>query len=139
MVEFMIVLPVLLLLMFGISEGGRMIMRYNTLTKALQDGARHAAAYGIRGASQTVNIDAGLDAEIRNLVVYGNVQGTGAPVLYGFTPAQVQVTVPEPGRIQVAATYPYVSGIFDALPTFGFGSGSSLSFDMSAAVTQRAL
>jgi Flp pilus assembly protein TadG len=103
MVEFMIVLPVVLFIMFGVTEIGRVLIRYNTLTKALQDGARHASVYGLAGSTQVVNIDAALNNEIRNLVVYGNTAGTGTPLLDGLIPGQVTVTVPQAGWIQVDA------------------------------------
>lgn len=139
MVEFMIVLPLVLFLMFGITELGRVIIRYNTLTKALEDGARHAAAYGLLGTTGSVYIDPALDAEIRNLIVYGDAQGNGTPLIDGLTTQQIDISVPQPGWIQVTATYPYVPALGSSLPTFGFGSSLSTSFDLDASVTMRAL
>jgi len=139
MVEFMIVLPLILLLVFSVTEIGRAMMRYNTLTKSLQDGARHAAAYGLLGTTGAVLIDAALDAEIRNLVVFGDAQGNGTPLLEGFTPQQVSISVPQPGWIQVDASYPYVPAFGPTLPGFGFGSPGSLAFNLTASVTMRAL
>lgn len=139
MVEFVIVLPVILLLAFGVTEVGRMLQRYNTLTKSLQDGVRHAAAYGALGTAGSVLIDAALDAEIRNLVVYGNAVGGGAPVLDGFDTSQISIQVTAPGLIEVSASYAYTPGLFSSLPTFGFGPSPTLAFTMQAAVTQRAL
>lgn len=52
MVEFTIVAPLLLLLMFGIAEFGRALYQYNALNKAVRDAARYLATY----ASQ-VNFD----------------------------------------------------------------------------------
>ncbi len=42
-VEFAFILPLLLLLILGITEMGRMIMRTNLLTQAAREGARAAA------------------------------------------------------------------------------------------------
>ena len=139
MVEFMIVLPVILFIMLGVTEIGRVLMRYTTLTKALQDGARHASVYAFAGASQVVDIDAALDAEIRNLVVYGNTQGTGTPVLAGFTTGQINITVPQAGWVQIDASYPYVPVFGSSIPSFGLGATPNMSFDLSASVTMRAL
>ena len=139
MVEFMIVLPVVLFIMFGVTEIGRVLMRYNTLTKALQDGVRHASVYGLAGASQVVNIDAALDAEIRNLIVYGNAQGTGTPVLTGLAAGQLSITVPQPGWIQINATYPYVPALGSSIPSFGLAATPTMSFNLEASVTMRAL
>jgi hypothetical protein len=139
MVELAIILPVVLLLMFGITEFGSAILRYNTLTKAVQDGARHAAAYGLLGTAGSVYIDPALDSEIRNLVVYGDSQGVGTPLLRGMTLNQIDISVPAPGFIRVVATYPYVPGFGTNLPTFGLGGSPSLAVDLTASVTMRAL
>ncbi|MGD8339928.1 MAG: TadE/TadG family type IV pilus assembly protein [Gammaproteobacteria bacterium] len=139
MVEFMIVLPVVLFIMLGVTEIGRVLLRYNTLTKALQDGARHASVYGLAGSSQVVNIDAALNAEIRNLVVYGNTAGAGTPALDGLTPGQVTVTVPQAGWIQINASYPYVPVMGTRIPSFGLGATPDMSFNLNASVTMRAL
>jgi Flp pilus assembly protein TadG len=139
MVEFIVVLPVILFLMFGVVEVGRVIMRYNTLTKALQDGARHAAAYGLLGTAGSVYIDGALEAEIVNLVVYGDVQGEGTPLLEGFSTGQVAVSMAAPGWIQVSASYPYVPALGSSLPNFGFGTSPNMAFNLAASVTTRAL
>ena len=139
MVEFMIVLPVVLFIMLGVTEIGRVLMRYNVLTKSLQDAARHASVYSLAGASQVVNIDAALDAELRNLVVYGNALGTGTPLLDGLLPGQIDITVPQPGWVQIDASYPYVPVMGTRIPSFGLGATPSMSFDLNASVTMRAL
>jgi Flp pilus assembly protein TadG len=139
MVEFMIVLPVILFIMLGVTEIGRVLMRYNVLTKSMQDAARHASVYALAGATQVVNIDAALDAEIRNLVVFGNPQGTGTPVLNGLTTGQISITVPQAGWVQINASYPYVPVMGTRIPSFGLGATPSMSFDLNASVTMRAL
>lgn len=139
MVEFMIVLPVVLFIMLGVTEIGRVLMRYNTLTKALQDGARHASAFALAGNSQVVDIDGELDGEIRNLIVYGNALGTGSPVLEGLSAGQINITVPQAGWVRIDVTYPYVPVMGASIPSFGLAATPSMSFDLNASVTMRAL
>ncbi len=139
MTEFAIVLPVLLLLLFGVTELGRALVRYNTLTKAVQDGARYAAAYGLLGTTGAVNVDAQLQTEVRNIVVYGNTAGTGVPLLAGLQPAQIQVIDAGGDQIRVDATYPYQPMFGNALPNFGLGSSINTAFVMQASVSMRAL
>lgn len=139
MTEFAIVLPVLLVLLFGVTEIGRLIVRYNALTKAVQDGARYAAAYALLGTTGTVNIDAQLETEVRNIVVYGNKAGTGSPVLAGLQPAQIQLVDAGGDQIRVDAAYPYQPLFGSALPNFGLGSSIDASFVMQASVSMRAL
>ena len=46
MVEFALVAPVFFLLLFGIIEGGRFILYYQTLNNATREGARYAIVHG---------------------------------------------------------------------------------------------
>src|SRR5215212_9768522 len=46
MVEFALVAPVFFLLLFGIIEGGRFILYYQTLNNAAREGARYAIVHG---------------------------------------------------------------------------------------------
>jgi len=139
MVEFTIVLPVLLLLMLGVTEVGRALIRYNALTKTVHDGARFAAAYALLGTTGAVNIDAALRTEIRNLIVYGNKAGTGSPVLGGLQPSQIQVVDLGGDQIRVDVSYPYQPLFGAVLPDFGLGSSINTTFTMQASVSMRAL
>jgi Flp pilus assembly protein TadG len=139
MVEFTIVLPVLLLLLLGVTELGRALMRYNALTKALQDGARYAAAHALGGDTKVVNVDAQLQADVRNVVVYGNKAGTGRPVLHGLLPSQVLLVDAGGDQIRLEANYPYVPIFGSLLPDFQTGSSIATAFTMQASVSMRAL
>ena len=139
MVEFAIVLPLILLLIVGVTEMGRAMVRYNALTKSVRDGVRHAAAYALLGSTGTVNIDAQLTNEVRNLVVYGNIAGTGTPILEGLNTSQIQLVDSGGGQVRVDAGYPYQPLTGPTLQTFGFGPGRSLAFTMQASVSMRAL
>ena len=138
-IEFAIIVPVLLVLMFGVTEIGRALVRYNALTKAVQDGARYAAAYALLGSTGQVTIDAQLLTAVRNVVVFGNTAGTGSPTLAGLQAAQVQLIDAGGDQIRVAASYPYQPLFGAALPNFGLGSSISTGFIMQASVSMRAL
>ena len=139
MVEFAIVLPLLLTLLFAVTEIGRAIVRYNTLTKAVQDGARYAAAYALLGTTGAVTIDAQLQTQVRNIVAYGNRTGTGSPRMAGLLPAQINLVDAGGDQIRVDANYPYQPLLGVVLPNVGLGTSTSLSFVMQAAVSMRAL
>jgi len=139
MVEFTIVLPVMLVMILGVTELGRAMIRYNALSKAVHDGARYAAAYALLGTTGTVSLNATLTSEIRNLVVYGNPQGNGQPVLEGLAPQQITVASVGTDRVVVSASYPYEPLIGPGLPGLGLGSTKDLAFNMQAAVSMRAL
>ena len=83
MVEFAILLPLLIVLVFGITEMGRAIYQQNTLSKAVASGARYMSR-----SSQSVNSDCSQGAQwgssisnAANLVAFGNQAGNGTPLL----------------------------------------------------------
>jgi Flp pilus assembly protein TadG len=138
-VEFAVVLPLMLLLILGVTEIGRAIVRYNAVTKAVRDGARYAAAQALLGTTGVVNVDAALQSDVANLVVYGNTAGTGSPLVEGLTTAQITVVDAGGGTIRVDADYPYQPFTGSTLPTFGLGPDTALGFNMQASVSMRAL
>jgi Flp pilus assembly protein TadG len=138
-VEFAIVLPVLVMLLLGVTELGRAMLRYNALTKAVQEGARYAAAYALLGSTGAVNVDPQLLTEVRNVVVFGNTAGAGGPVLDGLQTAQVDVVDLGGDQVRVDVSYPYEPLLGPVLPNLGPGSSIATSFVMQASVTMRAL
>lgn len=79
LIEFAFVLPLLLVLSLVCTELGRAVYRYNTTAKAVRNAVRYLSV-------QTPGTHA---AEARNLIVYGNVAGTGAPLDAALTAANV--------------------------------------------------
>ncbi|WP_157994431.1 TadE/TadG family type IV pilus assembly protein [Peristeroidobacter agariperforans] len=135
-VEFAICAPILFLLMFATAEIGRVLFQYNTLVKAVRDGARYAAA-AATNSTRVVNITNEMRTATVNLVMTGNTAGTGGPLLEGMDPGAVIVSNNGNGFISVAATYVYEPMLGATLPTFGLGDGIDLSMTLSAAVIMR--
>jgi Flp pilus assembly protein TadG len=139
MVEFVVVLPLCLMLLMAVGEFGHAFLQYNTLTKSLRDGARHAAHYAINGQTGVINLDAALMQETKNLVVYQDIAGTGAAILPGFSTNDVTVTPLGSEKVTVTASYAF-RPIFGLVPGFGYGSSTTTSgLVFQAAVTMRAL
>lgn len=82
-VELALILPLLLAILFGITEFGRAIYTYNTMAKS----ARAAARYLSTQAAGNTNAW----ATAKNLVVYGNPLGTGAALVPGITAGMVVI------------------------------------------------
>ena len=138
LVEMALVTPILLLLMLATAEVTRAFVDHNTLTKAARNGARYVAANAYQGTTGVVFVGAQLRAETQNLVVYGNIAGTGAPVLVGLTAANITVTDIGANNIRVNASYT-ISGLTGpVLPNF-YGSDINLLHNLQASVTMRAL
>ena len=79
--EFALLLPLLLLLTMTTTEFGRAIYQYNTIVKSLRDATRYLSM-------QTPNTKL---AEAKNLVVFGNIAGTGQALVPGLTVAKVSI------------------------------------------------
>ena len=84
LVETALVIPIMLLLFGAVAEFGRYFYEYTTAAKAARVGARFLA-------SKNVNSATNYELQAQNLVVYGNIGGTGSPVLPGMTIANVDV------------------------------------------------
>ncbi len=139
MIELTIALPMLLFVFLATAEFGRGLFQYNTLTKSVRDGARHAAQFALLGSTGVVNMTSQLQTESNNLVVYANIGGSGVPLLPGPQPT-VAVTDAGGGDIQVSASYNYQPMVGAILPDFGLaGGGIGLTFTLQATVRMRAL
>lgn len=128
-VEFALVLPLLLLLTMITTEFGRAIYQYNTIVKSLRQATRYLSL-------QTPNTKI---TEAKNLVVFGNIAGTGPALVPGLTVAQVS-TIPPTWRTIGSA--PLINTVkitvtgytFRSMVTsvFGVTFGDKLFADISA-------
>ena len=137
-IEFAICVPVLLLLMLGTAEIGRLLFQYNTLTKAVRDGARYAASNAATTGTRIVNLSAQRRTETINLIRTGNIAGSGTPLL----PGALQVDIIEndaTGFIRITGQYTFTPILGGTLPTFGLGQPIDLNMTLPATVVMRAL
>ena len=97
-VEMAFLVPLLMLLLFGVFQIARVFYLYHTLQKAVRGGA------GLLARTSGVNYcdlgDPNLLA-VENFIVFGNLQGVGSPIVQGLTPDLIQI-IPE--RIQTGST-----------------------------------
>lgn len=138
-VEFCIVVPLCLFLFLAVSEFGRAILQYNTLTRAVRDGVRYVADNATAGQSQIVTLTGPVIAEASNLVAYGNTGATGPTLLPGLAPGNVTVANEGGGVISLTATYDYQPMLGAILPDLLGTGGQNTAFTMRAQVTMRAL
>jgi hypothetical protein len=92
MTELALQIPLVMLLLFGGVELGRVFYIYHTLQKAVRNGA------GLLARSINVNYcpsdefsTSNAATDVRNFIVYGNLQGEGIPVVPGFETSMIQV------------------------------------------------
>jgi Flp pilus assembly protein TadG len=99
-VEMALLLGPLLLLAFGVTELGRAVYQYNTLAKAVRDGARYLSQYEPGNAERA--------AQARSLVVCGAIvcSADRKPLVSGMTSSYVQVhdRISDPGLYNLQST-----------------------------------
>ena len=139
LVELAVMLPIFLLMFAAIAEFGRFYYEYTTLAKGARAGARFLATARTNGDD---------DLAAKNLVVYGNVNGTGSPIISGLATGNVTISrlnkdgnpqtggVPKTVGVQIT-TYKYT-------PIFNLGklmnnTSLSLNIEVKPSVTMRYL
>ena len=80
--ECAIVLPIMLMMFGAVAEFGRYFYEYSTGAKAARLGARFMISRSLDGGNNW-------EAQAKNLVVYGNTNGSGTPVLPGLSTGNV--------------------------------------------------
>lgn len=152
MVEFAVALPLLLLLLLGIAEFGRMLYQYNSLLQASREASRYAASavWDSDGAEP----GEGLKTRIRSVAVYGipdrsnssacpSPQAPGdpdpcPPVVPGLTTGEVTVSAVGNEHIQVSISYEFQPVIGNSLPAL-IGNAIPLNIPLIATTVMRVL
>jgi hypothetical protein len=120
-VETAFAIPLLLLMMFGAFQVARVFWVYHTLHKAVRSGA------GLLSRTSKLNYCDQSDPmflNVKNFIVYGNLQGTGDPVVTGLTTDYIYFY---PERIALDST-----AVDDCTPSCGNPNNDLDSCDISA-------
>lgn len=115
LIEFALIVPLLLLVTFITTEFGRAMYEYNLITKSTRDAVRYLS-------TQAQNTRT---TEAANLIVYGNIAGTGSPLARGLTLAMVQAPV-----WQTAGTNPLINTVTVRVANFQFKPLSNTVFGL---------
>lgn len=128
-VEMLLVTPVLLMLLVGIMEMGRIFIEYTTLNKAVQAGARYALidVYGAQPQGTLAST-----SQIKNVVVYGKKSSGGDKVLDGLSTSDVSVDTSDAEHVTVTAVYSYTP-LFSNIPF----TSTSLTMNLTASASMR--
>ncbi len=89
MIELAVAIGILAPILAGVFQFGYVLFVYNNLESAVRGGARYASmrAYDSGGATPSAEYS----AAVKNMVVYGNSEGTGQAVVAGLTPEHVEI------------------------------------------------
>ena len=139
MVEFVIGAPILLLLLYAVTEVGRALVQYNVLVDSARDADRYLASHALLGASGVVNLSVATSAATKNLVVYGNTAGAGNPILPQLATGQVTLASDASNDVSVSVAYPYQSLFGGSIPKFFTPGSTSTAMTMNVYTSMRAL
>lgn len=130
-IEFILALPVLLMLTVLVIDVSRAFIQYTEVNKALQNGARYAVVdtYGTLDFEGIAE-----ESDIKNVVIYGTPSGVGTPVIDYIEAADIIVTQPTDTNkvVTISATYNY-EPVFSTLPF----TGTSLAFSIGSSASMR--
>ncbi|MNC23785.1 TadE-like protein [compost metagenome] len=143
MVEFTLIMPVLLLLLLGFGEFGRMLYQYNLLLQASRDADRFVASQAWDSTLGAVAMSSTLLTQTKNVAVYGVPANTGTAVVSGLTTDNVDVAAVGTDHVRVTITYTFCPVIgagncAGSLPGF-FGNQIALGIPLVATTVMRAL
>lgn len=104
-VEFVLVMPLMLIPIFITTEIGRAYYYYNTLTKNVREAARYLSV-----RAKGVDVDSA-----KNIIVFGNPAGTGTAVI----PRLSKTNVPDPAYATVG-TVPAITTVTVTVSGYSF-------------------
>jgi Flp pilus assembly protein TadG len=146
-VEFVIAIPLFVLVALALGEIGRAFLQYDRLSYFARNSARYVSEHAIDGTTGVVKIDENLVATAKNLAVYGKTtKGKDSEACVPkFDDSKGEFTL-VPAAVnglndyfQLTVTYPYQPLVGKVLPTFGGGPLSIDSIPMTVVVTMRAI
>jgi Flp pilus assembly protein TadG len=137
LVEFVFLLPVLMLLVFAIFEFGNMFRVQVELQNAVREGSHFMAINDSTDTNLTSDVQAKVQAraaDLSSISVTSCYPTTGSGSCSSTSPCSSSVIVAPPLEVQVSATYAYTPitpfGYF--LQKFGGSLGSSISLSASS-------
>lgn len=141
-VEFVIAMPLLLFLMLATAELGRAFYQYTALEKAVENGARYLADFAEVGLTGTVEVTAEQRTQVRNLIMYGDIDGdSGSLVVPALQAADItaEPAADLPDHIRVSISYPY-RPLFPDFPVLGWiATRVAIDNPLRAQVTMRTI
>jgi len=111
MVEFALVIPILLLIIYGSLEVGRLIFIYSTVVTASREAARYGSATGLNvtGGIPRYKDCAGIRAAAQNVDFLGAIENANIVISYDrdattdgiFNPTVVSSNCPPPSTVEI--------------------------------------
>lgn len=136
-VEFTILLPFFLLLLFTIAEMGRAFYTYAELEKLSRDSARFLSGELVKGSTGLYYLSDADASLAKNLAVYGSVNGGTTSYLPGLDTSQMQVSLTG-NYVKVEIAYPY-QPVLTVIPGFFMTDDIDLNITLTSSYSMRVL
>ena len=136
MVEFTILLPLFLLLLFSIMELGRAFYTYAELEKLSRDSARYLSAEVAKG-SATPTLQAEDVTKAKNLAIYGVISGGTNALISNLDTSHIHFILVG-NNIKVEINYPY-QPVLSFIPGFYNSNDIDLGFTLTSSYSMRVL
>lgn len=102
MVEFALVLPILLLVVFGIIEFGRLLFVYSSVTSASREAARYGAAVGQVGSAFRYSDCDGIRAAAKKVGSFAGIEDDDIQIQYDDGTTVFSTSCPPTERVDLA-------------------------------------
>jgi len=136
-IEFTLILPFLLLLIFSCAEFGRMLYQYNALNTSVRDASRYLSSNVIFGDNGSIVIKDSISQNTKNLIKFS--QSSNATALFpNLDDDDISLSI-SGDFVIVTVNYNWQPIFSDTLSTFGLGNNIDLSFPLVSSYTMRAL
>ncbi|MBA6390709.1 pilus assembly protein [Colwellia sp. BRX10-3] len=136
-IEFTLVLPFLLLLIFASAEFGRLLYQYNALNKTVRDASRHLSSNVKFGDTGNITIKDSVSAEVKSLIQFGQISSANA-LFPNLSDEDISLAI-SGDFIVVTVNYDWQPIFSQTFTTFGLGNDIDLSFPLVSTYTMRAL
>jgi len=134
-IEFTMILPFLLLLIFATAEFGRLLYQYNALNKTVRNASRYLAGNSILG-TDIYEIDPDIEANVISYIRYG-APGSSTPLLPNLTSSTIDLSLS--GQfVTINVSYPWQPLFGDMFTSFGLGNDLDINFPLVSTYTMRA-
>ncbi|MDX2321758.1 MAG: TadE/TadG family type IV pilus assembly protein [Moritella sp.] len=134
-IEFTMVLPFLLLLIFATAEFGRLLYQYNALNKTVRNASRYLAGNAKLGTG-IYEIKQGIETKVITYIKYGSPNSV-TPLLPNLTSSTIGLSL-SGEFVTINVSYPWQPLFADMFTSFGLGSDMDISFPLISTYTMRA-
>lgn len=135
-VEFTILLPIFLFLLFTILELGRAFYTYTELEKSARSSARYLTSEA-SGTSGTYTLSETNIDSAKKIAMYGSVYGSGTPLISNLTSSHIDISLTG-DDVKVEINYPY-QPFLSVIPGFLTGNDVDMNFTLTSSYSMRVL